>query len=502
MGDIKIGLVVDNPYRDLPGMVLLARELALQGACCHLIPYNLRDTEVWSLAPDFLLLNFLRKINEDWTLRLVEADLPFGVLDTEGSVFSPIPTWAVDDLATAEHILDKNQPEIIDYLVTVARKAEIRQSVACYLAWSQGVKDFLVSHGLYNANQVKVTGSPRTDMLTPRFRAAAQKISNYAEDYPKPLVLINASFPTANPAFLTAQQEIDLMVKAFKYNRKFCEDSVKTQTVSLRGIARMANDLAQAFPQATFILRPHPFESTNTYTFLLDDRPNLKLIKMGTVDGWLQRASALIQVGSSTAVEASVLSVPVFTPGWLPLHVPVPVSTLASVEAADIESMKSYLFKVLHNQYEPTAEKKDQIQQAIAQSYGPIDGLAYQRAAHEILAVCRSAKVQRNLNRCRTQLFFTMISGPKWRRKLRALTCSFGHLGIHWNWAKLKNDYRKKLPWDQSEKRFDAVQTQQILDAIETAQPSGFRTVKARQSMRADYHFGYREGRSVIIESM
>lgn len=498
---MRIGLVVDNPYRDLPGMVLLARELALGGAQCYLIPYNLRDVEVWPIAPDFLLLNFLRTINEDWTAKLTQANIRFGVLDTEGSVFSPVPAWAMEDLAAADHIIDKNKEEIIDYLVTVARKPEVRRASSCYLAWSQNVKEFLVSSQLYTADQITVTGSPRTDMLTPEFRPAARSISSYADDYAKPIVLINASFPTANPAFLTAEQEIDLMVKAFKYNRKFCEDSVRTQTIALRGVTKMANELARHFPHVTFILRPHPFESTNVYKFLLDDLPNLKLIKQGTVDGWLLRASALIQIGSSTAVEASVIGVPVFTPGWLPLHVAVPVSTLASVSADTIDQMKGYLENVMAGSYQVTEEKRRKIDQAIVQAYGTMDGRSHQRASAEILRHCINNNPRRTIRHCRQQFFSSLISGSKWRKRIHTAINLMTNRGIHWSWTKLKNDYKKKLPWDQSDKHFDAQQVQSILDALESVLPQSEKKIKALQAGKTDYHFSYREGRSVIVET-
>lgn len=83
----RVALIVDNPLRDLPGMVLVALWLCQRGITCYLVPSNLQN-EIWSLVPDFVLLNYLRTVNEDFAHQLAEAGIHFGVLDTEGGVFT------------------------------------------------------------------------------------------------------------------------------------------------------------------------------------------------------------------------------------------------------------------------------------------------------------------------------------------------------------------------------------------------------------------------------
>jgi hypothetical protein len=59
----RIALVVDNPMRDLPGLVLVASELAKRNTIPVLVPFNLCPKELYFLAPDFVLLNYLRATN-------------------------------------------------------------------------------------------------------------------------------------------------------------------------------------------------------------------------------------------------------------------------------------------------------------------------------------------------------------------------------------------------------------------------------------------------------
>lgn len=497
---MKIALVVDNPYRDLPGLVLLARELASRGATCFLVPYNLREQEIWALAPDFALLNFVRTANESWIDQLVRCGITVGILDTEGSIFSPIPADALEDLDTAEHIRDKKSHTIIDYLVTIARNADVRRKVACYLAWSKDVGDFLVQNELFTPDQIKVTGAPRTDLLTPSYRSASKEMSGYADGYSSPVVLINASFPMANPAFMTPEQEVEQMVKTFRYRREYVEGFVRAQTIGLRGITRLANDLAHTFPEATFIVRPHPFEGMAAYRFTLDELPNLLLRKQGTVEGWILRASCLIQLGSSTAVEAAVLGVPSLTPTWLPLNAPVPVSTLASEAVGSPDELKAKLREIFSGHYQPTESKRGDIAQAIRSAYGEIDGQASERAADVILETILRHPINASqiYSRARQQAYTFKLKGPRWRRWLHARSSQLLGRGVHWSWPKFKNLQQANLPWDKSEKRFGPEQIQSMIQALDRVKPplkEGLVVEKADSY----YHSGYREGRAVVV---
>ena len=81
-------MVRAHPQRDLPGLVLTAFALCQRGIVCHLVPLNLQDRELPALAPDLVLLNYLRPGNEAVTRALLAAGVRIGLLDTEGAVWS------------------------------------------------------------------------------------------------------------------------------------------------------------------------------------------------------------------------------------------------------------------------------------------------------------------------------------------------------------------------------------------------------------------------------
>jgi surface carbohydrate biosynthesis protein len=90
----RIALIVDHPQRDLAGIVLTAVDLCQRGATCHLVSLNLKEREIWALAPDFVLLNFFRRNNESFARRLRSAGVGYGLLDTEGAVWADVGAYA------------------------------------------------------------------------------------------------------------------------------------------------------------------------------------------------------------------------------------------------------------------------------------------------------------------------------------------------------------------------------------------------------------------------
>ena len=82
-----VAIIVDNPLRDLPSNVLIAYELASRGITVMLVPFNYAPIEIWAYQPDIVLLNHLRKSNENFVHELYNAGIKYAVLDTEGGVF-------------------------------------------------------------------------------------------------------------------------------------------------------------------------------------------------------------------------------------------------------------------------------------------------------------------------------------------------------------------------------------------------------------------------------
>ncbi|HUF78880.1 MAG TPA: surface carbohydrate biosynthesis protein, partial [Thermoanaerobaculia bacterium] len=279
---MRIALVVDNPDRDLPGLALVAERLAAAGSAAYLVPMNLAETELAALAPDLALLGYLRRINEGAAARLTATGIGLAVLDTEGGV--------MDGFETYERVM--------------ARDRELRWSVRRFLAWGPRLAAAAVGGGWYRPEAVAVTGNPRFDLYASPWREAAVRAAPAGADLAEPVVLVAGTYTLANPRFGTAEGERRMLIEELGLDAAFVDRRLDCERRGLRGLVELAGRLAAARPAVTFVLRPHPFEGDAVYREAVGRAPNLHLGRDGAIAPWLLRARALVQHGSTTAVEA------------------------------------------------------------------------------------------------------------------------------------------------------------------------------------------------------
>ena len=483
---MRIALIVDNPYRDLPGLVLLAAHLSQQGATCFLVPMHFSD-QLCMLVPDLVLFNYLRVNNQKQARQMQEADVNVCVLDTEGGV-----------LAHMDH-----------YTKTLARDASLYRNVACFFSWGPKLAEHLKREGWYTENQIMITGAPRFDFYVPPLRCAALRSSPYVASYPPPLVLINGNFPVANPRFQTPEEEVRMMVERFGYDPARALEWQRASRQAMHELAALSNRLARKFPQATFVYRPHPFENTETYETLLERHENLQLSKVGTVDGWILRAKAVIHRSCSTAIEAGMAGVPALMPSWIPTAVSMPTAEDVSIHCDTEEYLADVLGDILKGDFMPPRALHHQLNTVISDWFYRIDGQAHERVAARILEFSPVGDGEQlaRWKKCRN-LAYGGEAGNSLRFKARAELLKGLQLPVHWSvkrWRSL-NTERDWAWWTGSEKHFDAPVVSHLLDSIRACEPyssSGpWQRVRVQSSQdRGDYHFGFLHGQAVTVFS-
>jgi surface carbohydrate biosynthesis protein len=468
---VRVALVVDNPFRDLPGLVLTARALSLRGMTVFLIPMNIQSAEIGAVAPDFVLMNYLRKNNQESVRSYQLAGIGTGILDTEGSVFSPVPKAALSSASDARTSGDDVLPIWEEYALTMAQDPRVRGKIDCYCAWTKEFADYFGADGRYDPRRIVVTGTPRSDFYAEPWRTAVQIYAGHKAVYGERMILVNGSFPLANPRFQAPEREVEQLIEEFSYDRAFAYSWQETQSRALLGLVALVNRLAARFPDVAFVYRPHPFEGIEQYRALLEPRANLHLVKEGTVDGWLLSARAMIHWGSSTAVEGNLAGIPVFTPGWLPMHLPVPavdaVSLRPSTEAQLIDRLES----VLAGRHVVPDEIRGACDDISRKVFHCVDGRSHQRVADAVEAAIAARKIRTDAAAC---------------ERLAASGC-----GADWATAVEK--------WDASEKRFTPDQIQRMLDALDRVDPHPARAVRAVAPGTGREPFALPAGRCVIL---
>ena len=491
----RIALVVDNPFRDLPALLMVARRLCEMGATCYLVPMNLLSREIWPLVPDFVLLNYLRLSNEKTVRLMVEAGIPFGVLDTEGAVYSPAAAGNGGD-----DVSDETCADLDEYALAMSQDEAVRSAVECCCVWNPRFARHAVRRGWYREEQLAVTGHPRVDLYAPQWRSLSLGISTYAEPFSKDLIVINGSFALANPAFQTVEQEVETLATHLSYDRAYVDQWLRCQETALHGLTALANELAHRLPDATFVYRPHPFESLDRYKGLLAFSPNMHLVRQGTVDGWLLRASALIHWGSSTAIEACLAGIPAFSPGWLPSFPPVPPVDDVSIPCADVAGLERCVKEALDGLYSIPTSVNARIKEVVEQTFHRIDGAAHERVAQTVLAAVARAHTRPNFSKCREFA----------RRPNRALRSRLGRrlrrgLGLppHWSFQRMRAVHHP-MAWDASEKCFNTVHVRALVEVINScaatdgvARDSEMGVASALE--RRDYRIEQTMGRTITV---
>lgn len=297
---LRIALVLDNPLRDLDGLVLLAWHLASRDCEVWLVPMYDQAFDVHAIDADFVLLNYVRSNNKQHLLSYLIDGRRVGVLDTEGAG-------------------GKNAEEF----AKLVNQAGVAQLLDLYFTWGPSQMQALVERGVVSRDKVHVSGCPRYDFCAMPWRKSLKKPAVEV-----PFVLINTNFPIVNPRFSEGSgAELKAMLAA-GFEEAFATQYILDAKRAHAGMIELLSQLLPALPETQFVLRPHPFESSESYASLLR-HDNFQIRQEGTSVQWLNSATALLHLNCSTAVEAAMLGKPALSPAWLntpSLEVPGPHS--------------------------------------------------------------------------------------------------------------------------------------------------------------------------------
>lgn len=358
-------LIVDNPLRDLEGLVLLGRQLAAKGANVTLVPMYEQGFDVPALRPDLVLVNYTRPNNADLIKSYKRAGILVGVLDTEG-------------------IGGKNPDQF----------AEMVKSVGCtdlvdlYCVWGQAQHAAFLRRGTVPAELLHATGCPRYDFCAAPWRAALPTPS-IEPGY----VLINTNFPVANPRFSdSSSAEEDSMVQA-GFSREFARQFIVDAGKAYRAVLETSGRLAKHFNDVQFVLRPHPFENIASYDALAG-LPNFHVRQDGTSLEWISGARLLVHQNCSTAIEATMLNVEPLSMEWFNTpSLRLDAATRVSRSAGSESELFDLVRQGLDGRLPPVAEDTVQFRkQIIGDLFTAVDGANASRVTEAVLDVIAAAR--------------------------------------------------------------------------------------------------------------
>ena len=390
MSKPRILLLVANPKRDLPGIVLLAHELCQRGATCLIALYKHRRTEAWALAPDFVLLPVFRPFQQEQAGQFLDAGVQFGLLDTEGVVWTSLD----------------------EYRQTLWKDDAIRHAARCVCMWGSMVSEYSVRQGLFTSDQMRVTGCPRFDFYSPELGAVYQDLITPLAQEKRPVVLLNTNFTVRN-------DELSKMVKTYGYSPEQLDRACANEHKAIEEVAKLATRLSTDFKQLLIAIRPHPEEDEATYLARIPKHDNLVVSKASYIASWILRSVAVIQRSCTTAIEACMSGKLAIAPQWYAPSNYYPLPESVSLPCASYEEIARRLTARLEGNDQLPEALSETIRNVIHDGFYRIDGQAHSRVADLILERLLPG-VKPKTQRCIDYLYGTQAPGVSFTRSAGA----------------------------------------------------------------------------------
>lgn len=184
--------------------------------------------------------------------------------------------------------------------------------VSAVFCWGESAYSAMMAVYPHYAEKIFLTGSPRADLWTPRFKDYWER----SIDCPKgPFLLVSSNMAGAGIGF---NSTLSMLSKA----GYFARDKNASATLLLEESERYRvwasfveaiTELSQSGKGYKVIVRPHPAENPDVWKILLSGLPNVEVTREGAISGWLHGAFALLHNGCTTALEATLARKPIIS---------------------------------------------------------------------------------------------------------------------------------------------------------------------------------------------
>ena len=282
---MRIGIVLDNPKRDLRGTALTAYQILKLGHKPFVIPLHSASEDAKSLNLDVILVNCLRLSNQKWLQGLRKRGIHVCVLDTEAG-----------HLGESGIRSPKGWAEFI-------KKNNLHKSCDSYLFWGQRMHEGFLKYSGFMPQQLATTGCPRYDFCSAPWESLIPKER-------KNLVLINTNFPGAFPKFSRSMKKETQNAKEAGVAENQVIRIFKAQARIRKDLIEVMHKLLVAYPEIQFVLRPHPFEDCDHYQRAFSTYSNFSINLVGEAIDLICQAKAIAHVNCSTAIEALLTNTP------------------------------------------------------------------------------------------------------------------------------------------------------------------------------------------------
>ncbi|MDY6868108.1 MAG: surface carbohydrate biosynthesis protein [Chloroflexota bacterium] len=284
-----IAIPIETKVRELDGKLWLTKNLIAHGFTVALGKYSEIMANLDIIRPDvvFAVSAGGPQSRVELFRCLREQGVRILTLDVEGGIFQTDEGYSV-----------RLGPEILE-------------SIDYYLAWGTRPGELVTELADFPKERVIVTGEPRFDLLNSKYRRyyidKGREIKRQYGNY----ILVNTNFGHANHFDREIKESLitsDDVSRIRKPMEQF--GFVEHQAELLKEFIKAVKFLAKEHADVNFIIRPHPSERHETYTYEMGGYDNVYVTAEGDVHSWLAEAMCVIHNNCTTGVEAVLLDKP------------------------------------------------------------------------------------------------------------------------------------------------------------------------------------------------
>lgn len=452
MKKIRIGIIIDNPKRDLEHMTLVSCKLAKKGFMVFMIPMYKQRYFISRYRLDLILLNYLRFNNINSFIDYINLGTSVAVLDTEG-------TAGKDEFEFIKFISGTRYTNLIDL----------------YLFWGSKQLEIARKYLKIDNRRLISTGSPKIDILIKPWVETLKKTQINPG-----FILINTNFPLVNPKFsFKKKDELKNLIKV-GFDVETAQSIISDNLKSFQGMISFIKFISIKVSKEFFVVRPHPFENPDIYRSLFNNFKNIKIVHEGAANYWIKNSKCLLHVNCSTAIESVILGKKAFSLEWLNSKYTFrPLPTEVSHKIFN----QNEIFEILSkNLYKSTSKLNQDISNFICNSFGYLDGKNSQRVADAIDNFIKSNFYKNKQKKIKISLL------KKIKRNLNNM------MEYNYLW-KIKNIIKNY----KSDKQFDKKEVDKIINRFSIVEAS-FKTIESQNFHRSKYdHYPSSDIVAVII---
>ena len=304
---MKIGFTVDNPKRDLKGIILITKHLLEKNHDVILFPMKYVSIDSIFSGIDVMVFNYIRPNNINLIKKLRFMGIKIFILDTEGGVVS-------------ENGLDSPKNWAKSF-----KDLKYYKYVDGYFFWGESIYKAFKDYSGIKDERLYLTGCPRYDQCHPRW-STIQEPRNIQH------ILINTNFSSINPSFSSNLEEEKIVMINTGWEKTYVEKLFNEMSKTLIKMLHEIKVIADSFPLQKFIVRPHPFENKYMYEDKFINQKNIIIDAEGDIFDAILGARCILHLNCGTSVDSYLSGVPpvsieYLNTTFLSEHTPLPSKT-------------------------------------------------------------------------------------------------------------------------------------------------------------------------------